>query len=376
MTFTPRAAEPPAPSAEALYDNLYPYYAEVCAASQLDAVNEDVGGKGGHETLYLHGVCRKAGGEYPLVEMCPAPPQPQPETEQGVGISVDKAFKNVNWVVVPDRDLFYHGGLAAGETVTKEKVLAAERAAVAGGWLKGIEIHEEYRAAKRPEMSEDDFIAHKTIGTDYALDFSRSMMCVKIPVEKTMMEKAVAYLNAVNQSYADGTDRREWDVYQNNCAHTLHNALAAAGIGKVKKTDTGWWLQWFYLAVPSNEFEELASLANRGPLENFGKIYGDKILRRSLTEDHWLPMRHGAHLRQIDSRAREGAEIKPPKILIQDALIWGPKRRSIRKMLADRRCTDLKSNLVYFRDRYREILKERPAAGLSGVRHPAAGHDR
>ena len=60
------------------------------------------------------------------------------------------------------------------------------------------------------------------------------------------------FLNGLNDEYASGKADYEWSGYADNCVHTLHNALAAAGVWKPKSVRATRLRQLSDLAVPAN----------------------------------------------------------------------------------------------------------------------------
>ena len=82
----------------------------------------------------------------------------------------------------------------------------------------------------------------------------------------------VDYLNALNDEYARGEADYNWSGYADNCAHALHNSLAAADVWKPQSVRATKFKQLFNLAVPANEMTNLAFRGNTYPLEDFGKI--------------------------------------------------------------------------------------------------------
>ena len=75
----------PTIQAEPIYDQLYPYYVEVCAVSQIRAKFTEYGGSGGHAVMYLKGACRDTQAEYPTIEVCDAGTVDLSDPETGVG---------------------------------------------------------------------------------------------------------------------------------------------------------------------------------------------------------------------------------------------------------------------------------------------------
>jgi hypothetical protein len=92
---------------EPAYEELYPHYVELCAVSQFRSKGGDLGGVPGHAVMYLKGACRKADAPYPELEMCAAPSDDPESLDHGVGVSVNKMFKNINRMATPGRDLFF-----------------------------------------------------------------------------------------------------------------------------------------------------------------------------------------------------------------------------------------------------------------------------
>jgi hypothetical protein len=105
---------------EAAYEELYPHYVELCAVSQFRSKGGDLGGVPGHAVMYLKGACRKAHAPYPQLEMCAAPSDDPESLDHGVGVSVNRMFKNINWMATPGRDLFFDGRLDPGATLTQD----------------------------------------------------------------------------------------------------------------------------------------------------------------------------------------------------------------------------------------------------------------
>ena len=70
-----------------------------------------------------------------------------------------------------------------------------------------------------------------------------------------------------NREYAEGEADYNWSVWADNCVHTLRNALAAANIWSPLSVRAVKFLQMFNLAVPANEFVNLAELGTRGEHE-------------------------------------------------------------------------------------------------------------
>lgn len=317
---------------EIAYDQVYPYYVEVSAVSRFWPLGKPEGGGWGHVLMYIKGVCLNATAPYPKIRMCEDNEGDIHDPETGMGVSVDKMFKNVNWMAVPGKQLFYHGNLASDDRVTRERFEAAAREAVKLGLVRGIEFYEEYLTTKPAKQNLEEFIAQQTLGTDYAVKFARSTLIARIPVTKDQVSKMVDYLNIRNEEVFSRKTVFKWSAYYDNCAHTTHNALAAAGIWKAKPINQYKVKQFFHLAMPANEFANLAFLGEDRP---------------------------GGLLETI--RAQEPNDLfrTEYKLYVAEGLRKA-KTRKVRKMLADPRHTDIEANLLYHKKRKEAILEKKP----------------
>ena len=114
-----------------------------------------------------------------------------------------------------------------------------------------------------------------------------------------MLDEVIAFLNDKNREYAEGDADYNWSVWADNCVHTLRNALAAANIWSPLSVRVVKFLQLFNLAVPANEFVNLAELGTEGNIGDFQQIQEEGPQRDALHEFGWLPTRHGALLKTL-----------------------------------------------------------------------------
>lgn len=342
------------------YDDLFPYYVEVCALSRIRPVNGNKGSRAGHAVLHLKGVCQDTDAGFPAIRLCPDGGEGLRNTEAGVGISVNKMFRNVNWVAVPGQDLFFHGELASGERLTEEKRQQVIRRALDLGIFKGVEIHEAYLKSKLPEQSLEEFIAGRSIGTDYALKFGRSNLCLKIPVTRAMAEDMVDYLNMLNRHYFLGGEEYKWGVLFDNCTHTIYNTLASASMMRPRMVRAGRLRQFFNLAVPANAVASLADLASPDPLDDIRRVRRNKKQRQALLKYNWLPMRHGVVLSIIPVHGdNELYEVTAPdfETLVLRSRTLKSRTKLLKQAFQDERFTDLAANLAWFEKQYEAISR-------------------
>ena len=350
------------------YDRLFPYYVELCATSQFRSKLKGEGGLAGHAVMYIKGACKDEEASFPQLRGCRGAAADPYDPEHGAGISVGRWFQNVNWVATPGYDLFYQGNLKPGEPLTQAKFDAAVRDAVAKGVYQGVKFHASPSVGADPNL--EDFIATEGIGTDLALQFARSVFCARVPVTAPMLDEIIAFLNDKNREYFKGEADYNWDVWADNCAHTLRNALAAANIWSPLSVRAVKFRQIFNLAVPANEFVNLAELSTKGDIEDYREIQRNGPERDALHEFHWLPTRHGALLKTLPVHEPNDLYDTTFRLFtLQSPFRMGKTQRAI-DLLSDQRFVQLDANLRYFQKKYDTILTSRDAERdmLSSVR--------
>jgi hypothetical protein len=351
-----------------MYDQLFAYYVELCATSQFRSNEKGFGGVTGHAVMYIKGACKDEQAPFPQLRRCRAIATSLDDPEHGVGISVGRWFKNVNWVAVPGYKLFFNGNLAPGQRLTQAHFDATVREAIARGIYHGVELHDYPTTA--PTRSLEDFVAHQSIGTDLAHQFARSVFCAREPVTERMLDEVMAFLNDKNREYARGEANYNWSLLADNCVHTVRNALAAANIWSPLSVREVKLRHLFNLAVPANEFVNLAELGTEGNIEDYRQIQADGPQRDALHEFFWLPTRHGALLKTLAVHAPNDLyETRFRLFTLQSPLRMAKTRHAV-ELLSDERFVDLGTNLRYFRDRYNAILAtcQQNGNGLASVR--------
>ncbi|MBW2422277.1 MAG: hypothetical protein JRH19_27340, partial [Deltaproteobacteria bacterium] len=287
----PDDAVAPMTTPDPLYESLASHYVELCAVSQYRPLNGEMGGSPGHAVMYLKGACRDEAAPYPRLRPCRYTTFDRRDSEHGAGVSVNRWFKNVNWVATPGKLLFFDGGLTQYERLDQERFDAAVQEAVDLGMFRGVELHTIGDEEGPREMT--DFVATQSLGTDFALRFGRTVFCTRMPMPEQMLMKAMDYLNSLNDEYYNGEAEYNWSGYADNCVHTLHNALAAAGVWKPKSVRATKIRQLFNMAVPANAFVDLAYLANHYPIENYSKVRDSELYWEDLKTQAWVPAAPG-----------------------------------------------------------------------------------
>jgi hypothetical protein len=352
--------EGPIPSirSDASYDVLFPYYIEVCAFSQIRMQSAEPGGAAGHGAMYVKGACLDPSSEFPTIRVCDDDVDLS-DPESGVGVSVNKILRNVNWLATPGKRLFYDGNLDREDRLDEQSLVAAIEAAAAAGVFRGVSIHEENRPIDDTDEGWARVVAEHVVATDFALNFGRTAFCAKLPLGRRQLADITEYLNDLNRDYAYGGRDYDWSGYNDNCSHAIRNALAAAGVWSPKSVASYRLGQLANLSVPANEFADLALLITGNSVVDAEAILEDEVLRTTLARRNWLPARHGplVELRPVH-RNNHLYETEP--VLFQ---LRNPFRRAKRDRVGDlfakAEYTDLKANLEYFRAAYQQILDDR-----------------
>ena len=340
-----------------VYDQLFPYYVELCATSQFRSKLKGEGGVAGHAVMYIKGACKDEQAPFPQLRRCRAAATELDDPEHGAGVSVGRWFRNVNWVAIPSHQLFYEGNLKIGERLTQANFEAAVHDAIDTGIYKGVEFHDYPSASAGGGL--ENFVANEAIGTDFALRFARSVFCARLPITEPMLEEVIAFLNDKNREYAEGEADYNWSVWADNCAHTLRNALAAANIWSPLSVRAVKFRQLFNLAVPANEFVDLAELGTEGDISDYRKIQQDGPRRDALHEFHWLPTRHGAVLKTLPVHEPNDLYDTTFRLFtLQSPFRMGKTAHAI-ELLSDDRFVNLGANLRYFQEKYEAILASR-----------------
>jgi hypothetical protein len=342
------------PVSEAQYTAWHPYYFEYCALSEQNKKPgfgmELRGGIGGHSVIYINGVCLKTPGGYPELAMCPGNPG-----GNGVGISVNSHFINATWVGVPGHDFFFHGDLQPGQQLTRAVYNETKAHAARLGLYDTLRFHDEAYEGMPPGFDRETFKYEVSIATDYALSYGRDRYCARVPVTAAQMEKIVAYMNGLNTPFRDGKAEFEWNVFNNNCIHVAHNALAAIGFWPEWPTGMPVVLAAFDFPVPKNEFVNVMRRANDMPIDNLMAVWRDRSARQALLDGEGLPTRPGA-LATFEPmfQANTVYDINPTLIFYDDPIL-GSYEDWYRTIARDPRYTNLQADVDSFRSEYERI---------------------
>ena len=115
-------------------------------------------------------------------------------------------------------------------------------------------------------------------------------------------------------------------------------------------------MQIFNLAVPANEFVNLAELMTQGDLDGYRDIVRDGPRRDAFHEFHWLPTEPGALLKTLPvHEPNDLYDTRFRLFTLQSPFLMRKTQRAI-ELLSDPRFVELEPNLHYFEKRYGSIL--------------------
>ena len=340
---------------EAQYRAAHPYYAEYCAVSQIKkkpGFGAEIRGEvGGHAVFYLNGACQAAGTGYPTLAVC-AP-------DDGVGLSMNAHFMNAKWVDTPGRAFFFDGGLRPGAGVTRADYLAVRAEAERKGVYDAVRFHPEVFADMPAGWSARDWKYEVSIGTDWGIALARGRYCARVPVTQAQMGRMVDFLNGQNAPYREGRRVFEWSVFNDNCIHLAHNALAAAGIWGVWPTERWLPIAIFDFPVPKNEFVNLMRRTNDEWLADPGAVYRDLAARGDLLGDGRLPSSPGGLAEAEGARVPNDVYDTDLASIFYDDPVTGRYRRRFARIYGEARYLEAGANRAYFAGLARTALAER-----------------
>lgn len=349
------------------YSQIFPLYLEYCAATKIVPTVGEAGGFGGHAVLYVQGLCKNENVDYPKVESCSRIPQ-QKHPHTGVGISVDKYFKNVNWVAVPGYDFFIRGGLNQSSQVNSKALETLIAQTVDRGVFKGV-LYDEAQVGRELLVGDqkngshfyEEAISNLAAGTDMAIQWGRSLECIRMPITEPQLYAVRDYLNRLNEKYYQHPDKPfEWSAYYNNCTHTSSNAFATVGARGHIETDSNFAWQALNLANPANPLITLQYITQRQTIELSDVLTGGKF-DKTFKKYEWLPagagtltVHHPIFKDNLLFQTEDlSASVFPPKPLHRSYAIWSFHQNEAQSHAN----TDLEANLNQWLNRYQTAVK-------------------
>jgi hypothetical protein len=341
----------PGASDEDAYRAAHPYYAEYCALSQIKkkvGFGADIRGEiGGHSVFYLNGVCQVPTTAYPVLQVC--------GPEDGAGLSMNEHFANAKWVSTPGRDFFYAGGLPPGG-LTRAQYAAVKAEGRRRGIYDAVRFHDVVFDTMPAGWDREDWKYEVSIGTDWALSLGRGRYCARVPVTPAQMGRMVQFLNTENAPYREGRLEFNWSIFNDNCIHLAHNALAAAGLWDVWPTNRFLPIAMLDFPVPKNEFVNLMRRTNDAWLPDPGAVYADLPARAELLQDGRLPTFPGALAEAKPPRAPNDVYDLDLKSIFYDEPLLGHYQQHFDAIFSQPRYLDQAANTQWFAARARSAL--------------------
>ncbi|APH58807.1 hypothetical protein [Granulibacter bethesdensis] len=346
---------------EQAYTRLFPYYVDICATSQIQKKPgfgaSDRGGVGGHMGFFLHGACADRDAHYPVLHLC------RPGEEDGVGIGMDAHFSSAKWSAARGRSFFFHGGMSPDETLTPARYTQILQQARQDGVLDGISFHDDRFDEKPAAVSDEDWKYQLTAGTDFALGMGRGTYCARVPVSQKDMLQIIDFMNAQNAPYRSGKEVFRWSVFTDNCGHLAHNALNAAEYWPEWPIDRPMLLAIFDFPVPKNEYVNVMMRSQSLPLEDVAALYRDDDIRAMLLSENRLPPGPGVLSVFEPPQARNQVyDVDNLMLLFYDEAIIGRYRHRFQDIQSEPRFYDLHANILWWHDRYAQLIASRHPA--------------
>ncbi|MBL6078575.1 hypothetical protein JMJ56_11205 [Belnapia sp. T18] len=342
---------------EAGYAAAFPWYAEFCALSQIrkrPGFGAEIRGDiGGHAVLYLNGACRGPDGTLIPCDTPGAGP------EGGVGLSMNAHFRNAKWVAIPGRDFFFEGNLRPGETLTRARYAEVLAEARSLGLYDGVAFHDAAMTKAPPGLPPEAAKYEVSIATDYAVGLGRGRYCARAPMTRAQMLSMIAFLNAENAPYRRGEREFHWSLFQDNCIHLAHNALAAAGFWRRWPTHRPLPLAILDFPVPKNEFVNLMRRGNDATLLDPEAAFADPAARRAVLDFGTLPVRPGAIALSAPAWPANAVYETELGLVFYDEPTLGPYRHWLAEILATPRQHALEPNLHWYAARLHRLREER-----------------
>lgn len=296
------------------YDALYPYYMKFCATTKYHPY-KDKGVEGsiaGHGLYYFKGLCADHSVSPAKLKLCSGDSDFS-SSETGIGLSVNKGLKNVNFIMIPGLRLFLAANIFEQESFDFDIKTRIIDEILQLKIFQGIEFHDEMiPATTRPEDREE-FIARYTFGSDYAISMARNLYCINIPMNQSVMGYMANFLNQINTSHlqSKGSPYRGifgqgvkkdnyfyWNGVYDNCVHPGLNALASLGVIRSKSVNKPLISQIFNVAIPANTILDIFKGINDTDIDP-EILYDNPRTRETFLKHKWIPQHHGALVEAI-----------------------------------------------------------------------------
>ena len=271
-------------------------YVELCTGDRYLSKNYGDGNIAGHALIYVNGLCKDMGKDFPQVKLCDSV-----DSHEGVGISLDAAFQNVKWMAVPTRELALFGDYGKNK-VDNKVVQNIFNKAKEYKVFENVKFDESQFPKGILEYTKDklDQFTLYSIGTGIAFNTARNMNCVKTKIGPKQLSNLKTYLNGMNEDLYYGENNYEWSL-SDNCTHLTTNAFASVGIVKERRVKTKRSLigNILTLTLPKSEFLKLVRRVNKRAFSP-RIIWENKKYRDFFNDYNRLPWTYGNLVSKYD----------------------------------------------------------------------------
>lgn len=368
-----------------VYRKAYPLSVKFCSFTRVHRKGEVPGGPFAHAVLYFDNACIDTNYSYPQLRKC------NPGEPQGTGISVNKYFKNVNWVALPGRELFFYGNLKDSDVLdnnARENLVAD---VMKLNIFQGIQVKDKFLNEIPEDMGPVKFLINKSIATDFAVNWGRDVYCANVPMTETLLDKGLEFVNLANMIYGDpvrfqsyqlkslkSSDLKainlysqkakesgeardySWDAISQNCVHLAYNLFAAMGLVLPKRIGIK-VPNHITMAVPADRWMSLLNTANdrwSNALDEIWKIWVSTRDLAVLEDEAVVVKHHGVLAEHIPMHAEERNELF---IRHTEHLgLWPAHKKLIKKYSVERPAEiyDIETNLKRFDQVYTQALSQ------------------
>ena len=148
-------------------------------------------------------------------------------------------------------------------------------------------------------------------------------------------------------------------MFNDNCIHLAHNALAAAGLWRVWPIGQFLPFAMFNFPVPRNEFVNLARRLNDHWLPDPGAVYRDVVARDDLLAHAQLPTMPGGLVEAQGPLLPNQVYDTTLKMIFMDEPTFGSYQANFDRIFAEPRYLDPVANRSHFALLARQALAER-----------------
>lgn len=260
-------------------------YVGVCLATQVNRVGSPTELPSGHIALLIKGACLDPKYAFPQLKEC----DEKKDQNQHVLVSVNPFIKNVNWLATEGFEKIFNGHLMPNQTLNDENFNLTFEKMANSSPFKGVEYHQKkYEKILNNKL---DF-AKTVLGYDSAMNFGRETWCAKIPINNLVLNRVIFFLNMQNKKIIENHETFNYDFFNDNCAHLVHNTLSEIGFESPIEVRVPFYRKIFNISIPGNEFLAAVDQVSgyNVKLSEPKKIFKNPQLLEVFNKMNWLPI--------------------------------------------------------------------------------------